>query len=564
MLKILRIENYALIESLTLQFYGGLNILTGETGTGKSILMGALGLILGDRSKTDMIRQGTDKAVVEAEILIPDTIQADFLMDILDHPVAGKEVILRRELHRSGRNRAFIDDIPVPLNLLAELGDQLIDLHGQHDHQALLRTENHLTYLDNYSGNYELLNLTRSQYRAYFTCLRELREIKKNYETFNKQQELLRFQLQEINRSNPDQEEDVKLEREERLLNQAEKLVETGQILEQLLYEGDSSVVSRLSSARSQLLQHLDVSDHFAQWIKECDSARITVQELYRGVIAFLNQIDFDAGHLEQIRQRLGELNMLKKKYGPSLYDVLNFQQSAKDQLEKISTLDETIREKETQLTQLRRQFSETCNRLSEIRRTQSKALCGVIIDVLKDLGLNHGEMDIQLFRKEDPEGPVELDGKRYQATEKGLEQIEFLISLNPGESPRPLRQIASGGEISRIMLAIKTVLAETDDIPVLVFDEIDTGISGRIARVVGKNLKAVSHKHQVICITHLPQIASMGDVHYSVDKEIQSGRTRTIVRQLNADDRVVEIAKLLGGEKITDSTLATAKELLQ
>jgi DNA repair protein RecN (Recombination protein N) len=561
MLKNLRIENYALIESLTLQFYGGLNIITGETGTGKSILMGALGLILGDRSKTDMIRQGSDKAVVEAEILIPDSIPAGFFNDSLELSVAGKEVILRRELHRSGRSRAFIDDNPVPLNLLTELGDQLIDLHGQHDHQALLYIENHLSYLDNYSGNHELLNQTRLQFNSYVTCLRELNELKSNYEEFKKQQELLRFQLHEIDRSNPEPDEDTNLEQEERLLNQAEKLVETGQILEQLLYEGDSSVISRLSSARSQLLQHQDVSDQFAQWIKECDAARITVQELYRGVNAFLNQIDFDAGHLEQIRQRLGELSLLKKKYGPTLSDVLNFQQSGKQQLAKITTLDETVRNKEIQLTQ---QFSETCNRLSEIRRSQSKALSKAIIDVLKDLGLNHVEINIQLLRKEDPAGPVELDGKRYQATEKGLEQIEFLISLNPGESPRPLRQIASGGEISRIMLAIKTVLAETDDIPVLVFDEIDTGISGRIARVVGKNLKAVSQKHQVICITHLPQIASMGDVHYSVDKEIQSGRTRTIVRQLNAEDRVLEIAKLLGGEKITDSTLATAKELLQ
>jgi DNA repair protein RecN (Recombination protein N) len=564
MLKNLRIENYALIESLTLQFYGGLNIITGETGTGKSILMGALGLILGDRSKTDMIRQGSDKAVVEAEILIPDSIPAGFFNDSLELSVAGKEVILRRELHRSGRSRAFIDDNPVPLNLLTELGDQLIDLHGQHDHQALLYIENHLSYLDNYSGNHKLLNQARLQFNSYLTCLRELNELKSNYEEFKKQQELLRFQLQEIDRSSPEPDEDTHLEQEERLLNQAEKLVETGQILEQLLYEGDSSVISRLSSARSQLLQHQDVSDQFAQWIKECDAARITVQELYRGVNAFLNQIDFDADHLEQIRQRLAELSLLKKKYGPSLSDVLNFQQSGKQQLAKITSLDETVRNKEIQLTKLRQQFSETCNRLSEIRRNQSKALSKAIIDVLKDLGLNHVEINIQLLRKEDPAGPVELNGKRYQATEKGLEQIEFLISLNPGESPRPLRQIASGGEISRIMLAIKTVLAETDDIPVLVFDEIDTGISGRVARVVGKNLKAVSQKHQVICITHLPQIASMGDVHYSVDKEIQSGRTRTIVRQLNAEDRVLEIAKLLGGEKITDSTLATAKELLQ
>jgi DNA repair protein RecN (Recombination protein N) len=564
MLKYLRIENYALIESLTLQFYGGLNIITGETGTGKSILLGALGLILGDRSKTDMIRQGSDKAVVEAEILIPDSIPSNFLNDSLEQSIAGKEVILRRELHRSGRSRAFINDNPVPLNLLTELGDKLIDLHGQHDHQALLHIENHLNYLDNYLGNDELLHQTRLQFNSYLTCLRELNEIKSNYEEFRKLQELLRFQLQEIDSSNPEPEEDTRLEQEERLLNQAEKLVETGQILEQLLYEGDSSVISRLSSARSQLLQHQDVSDQFAQWIKECDAARITVQELYRGVNAFLNQIDFDAGHLEQIRQRLGELSLLKKKYGPSLADVLNFQQSGKQQLAKITSLDETVRNKEIQLTKLSQQFSETCNRLSEIRQSRSRALSEAIIAVLKDLGLNHGEMDIQLLKKEDSAGPVEIDGKRYQATEKGLEQIEFLISLNPGESPRPLRQIASGGEISRIMLAIKTVLAETDDIPVLVFDEIDTGISGRIARVVGKNLKAVSRKHQVICITHLPQIASMADVHYSVDKEIQSGRTRTIVRQLNAEDRVLEIAKLLGGEKITDSTLATAKELLQ
>ena len=564
MLRTLRIENYALIESLTLRFFEGLNIITGETGTGKSILMGALGLILGDRSKTDMIRQGEDKAIVEAEILIPDSVSADFLRESMEQTVAGKEVILRRELHRSGRSRAFIDDVPVPLNMLAELGDQLIDLHGQHDHQALLRIENHLTYLDNYSGVHELLNKTHEYYNAYFTCIRELKEVKSNYEEFKKQQELLKFQLQEIDRSDPEQLEDERLEQEERLLNQSEKLVGTGKILEQLLYEGEDSVISRLSAARVQLVPYRELSDRFTQWIEECDSARITIQELYRGVNDFLSQIDFDADRLEAIRQRLGELTLLKKKYGPSLSDVLNFRQSAAQQLARITSMDETIRQKELQLGQLRQQFSESCARLSEIRQGKSKDLSEAIIRMLKDLGLNHGEMIIRLTQKEDPAGPVEWNGKRYQATEKGVEQTEFLISLNPGESPRPLRQIASGGEISRIMLAIKTVIAETDNIPVLVFDEIDTGISGRIARVVGKNLKDVSHKHQIICITHLPQIASMGDIHYSVDKETHSGRTRTIVRKLSDEDRVVEIAKLLGGEKITDSTLETARELLQ
>lgn len=561
MLKTLIVENYALIESLRIDFHSGLNIITGETGTGKSIIIGALGLILGDRAKTDIIRQGAEKALVEAVLSVPKSISST-LADEIAPPY--DELLIRREVYSNGRNRCFVNDSPVTLSILADLGNLLIDLHGQHEHQALFRIENHLNYLDNYESNNELLDIVVESYNSYLSCLRELNEIKNRENELKNKEQLLSFQVQEIQRVDPKSGEDIDLDNQERILRNAEKLHESLNFLENLLYDGEGCVVEQLSEANRHLIQYQPIDDRFNKWAEECDSARISVQELFHTIQAFVNQIDFNADHLEEIRTRLSALTQLKKKYGGSLDEVLSFFTCSKNELKQIETLDETIQKKTEELSAIQKAFSDYCLQLSESRKNNALELSHDIVRVLSELGLQHAKVNIQLTQKEKEDGPVLLDNKTYAATQKGIDHAEFMISLNAGENPKPLRQIASGGEISRIMLALKTVMAETDQIPILVFDEIDTGISGRIARVVGKNLKEVSRKHQIICITHLPQIASLGDKHFTVMKEMSDGRTRTIVHSLSEQDRVVEIAKLLGGETITDNTLQNARELLQ
>ncbi|MFC1568645.1 DNA repair protein RecN [bacterium] len=562
MLKTLTIKNYALIEILEINFHKGLNIITGETGTGKSIILGALGLILGDRAKTEMIRQGAERAIVEAVIEIPNSFPEDFFTEIMD-TINNQELIIRREVNATGRSRCFINDSPVPLALFTELGDLLIDLHGQHEHQALFKIDNHLTYLDNYGDYNDLLLTVKTLSKKYITQLNELNELKSHEANIKSKQELLAFQVQEIENVDPQPAEDEKLESEERILRDAEKLNETFQILEKLLYSGEGAVVENLSTAKQYLTQHMALDERFKRWGEECDSARISVQELYGAIQSFVTQIEYNPQRLEEIRDRLSQLILLKKKYGGSLEKVLIFFQNAVQELKQIDSLDDDIAKKTIELDQVRDDFSRNCCLLSKNRNETAVKLSKDIIKILMDLGLAHGELKINIHQKEMIEGPVQWNGKNYSASIKGMDQAEFLISLNPGEDPKPLRYVASGGEISRIMLAIKTILASTDNVPILVFDEIDTGISGRIARVVGKNLKHVSEKHQIICITHLPQIASLGDIHFTVEKEMDDGRTRTTLRQLNDDDRVIEIAKLLGGETITETTLENAKELL-
>ena len=564
MIKSLTIENYALIESLHIDFQKGLNIITGETGTGKSIILGALGLILGDRAKTDMIRQGAKRAMVEVSIEISDTNTKHIISQFIGEAITQDLMIIRRELYQTSRSRCYVNDSPVSLAQFAELGDILIDLHGQHEHQALFQIENHLNYLDNYSSNRKLTENVRLQYNLYISCLQELEDLTEREKQLRSKQELLEFQVKEIKNVNPQEGEDEKLESEERMMRHAEKLHETVSMLENLLYEGENSAVEQLSAASQLLNQHIPIDEHFLQWTEECNSARISIQELFVSIQDFVSKIEFNPEHLEEIRNRLGNLIHLKKKYGGTLDEVLTFYQNASSELKQIESLDQIIQNKQKDLSEAQAKLSESCIQLSKDRQEIAGKLSKAIIEILMELGLSHGEMKIQVKNREKPNGPVYFKDTHYAASEKGMDEVEFLISLNPGESPKPLRYVASGGEISRIMLAIKTILAESDNIPILVFDEIDTGISGRIARIVGQNLKKISNKHQVICITHLPQIASMGHVQYSVEKEITKGRTRTTIRQLSEEERVAEIAKLMGGETITETNLQSAKELMQ
>ncbi|MBN1780296.1 DNA repair protein RecN [bacterium] len=558
MLKSLYIENYALIEKLQIQFGKGLNVITGETGTGKSIILGALGLILGDRAKSDMIRQDADRAVVEAVIAVSVYPDMDILQD------TGDELIIRREVYANGRSRCFVNDSPVQLNVLSDLGNYLIDLHGQHEHQSLFKIENHLQYLDNYGGYQDLLIQVKDLFALYQDCDRALDAMKNQETLIHSKEELLRFQVSEIEKINPKTGEDTALESEERILRNAEKLHETVQLIQDLVYDGEGSVIERLSRAAQVLTQQNMIDKKFEKWAEDCDSARILAQEMVHGLQNFVSQNDFNPEHLQEIRERLNALSFLKKKYGTTLDEVLKFLSESQEALARITGLDDQIRQKEQELQDIREKLSQSCIQLSNERRGITPKLNAELIQILRDLGLSHAEIEIRITQKEHTKGPVTWEGKKLSVTEKGFDQAEFLISLNPGEQPRPLRQIASGGEISRIMLAIKTVMAESDNIPILVFDEIDTGISGRVARVVGKNLRAVSQKHQIVCITHLPQIASMADAHYAVLKITEQGRTRTQVRRLGDDDRIIEIAKLLGGETVTETAIQSARELLQ
>jgi len=560
MLKQLFIKNYALIDEIRIDFASGLNILTGETGAGKSIIIGALGLLLGERAKSDVIRQGEKMAVVEGLFQAPQ-IQ---LQDLIDSDLSSNsEFLLRREVHENGRSRAFINDSPISNTVLSQIGDRLIDLHGQHAHQTLLHQERHIEYLDNFGVGSSLLYQVKMSFLKVQSLTTKLNEFIKNKERLKERQDLLAFQLKEIEQIKPEHGEEEQLEQEERLLRNSERLVETANRLSSILYDGEDSVAEQLSTSENDLSALSAVDIQFEKWAKDCESARILIQEMVSSFQSYVSKIEFNPERLEEIRERLGLFTLLKKKYGGSMEAVLSFWDTLKKELSQLDNIDEEDAKLKVQLEDEIQKFSKLCFELSSIREALSKELEKSTLGVLRELGLPNSEFSIQIDQTKNEKGFVRCEGVTYAASKNGIDNVEFYISTNPGESPKPLAKIASGGEVSRIMLSLKSVLADADQIPVLVFDEIDTGISGRIARVVGSQLKKVSDKHQVICITHLPQIASMGNSHYCVEKTVVDNRSQTHIRLLSENERISEIAKLLGGEETTESTLQSARELL-
>ncbi len=562
MLKKLTIKDYALIHQMEIQFVRGLNIMTGETGAGKSIIIGALNLILGDRARASTIRKGASMTVVEALFQVPAFMQQE--LKKLDVQLDGEELILRREVSQGGRSRSFANDSPIPMSVLSGVGDLLIDLHGQHEHQALLKPVSHIEYLDRFGVDSTLVTDARESYKRLQTLEQELNALKGRERLLKEKEELLAFQVQHISQVHPADKEDDALLQEEKILNASERIMKSIEQIKEILYDGEGSVCEKASVAEGILAPLIGLDERFQAWSKECNAIRISAEEIAGRLQSYGSGIDFNPARLEEIRERLGQLTLLKKKYGGSLEEVLKFWQHAKEELDRIGSMSEEITRYESSVEEERCRLSAACKALSLKRQEAAVRLQRSTMESLEELGLKNGVFQIHVSQKKDSEGAVEIDGDRFAASASGIDNVEFFIALNPGEDPKPLSQVASGGEISRIMLALKTVLAETDDIPILVFDEIDSGISGRIAWVVGHRLKDVASKHQVICITHLPQIASMGDIHFSVEKSVSGDRSVTTIRPLNREDRVLEIAKLLGGEKVTESSLQSARELLE
>lgn len=561
MLKKLTIKDYALIDEMSIEFGPGLNILTGETGAGKSIIIGALSLLLGERAKADIIRQGTSMAVVEGLFDAPPSMNLGILGSSV--PLEEDGFLLRREVHASGKSRSFANDSPIPQSFLATLGDLLIDLHGQHDHQALLKVDSHLDYLDNFSADRELLESVRESFRRFQSLENDLKILRQKEGMLKEKRELMEFQVQEIEKAHPKKGEEEDLELEEKILRNSERLFQASEQLKALLYGEEGSVSEKIATAEGLLTELKGVDPQFEKQRKECESARITVEEVVNSIQTYISKVEFNPERLEEVRERLGLFTRLKNKHGGSMEKVLEFWEKTKKELETMQTMGEEINQLTEALEEEKKRLAGICEKLSALRKRTAAVLEKQTLVALEELGLKNGRFCIRMEQMENPEGPVQIGRQNYAVTARGVDKAEFFISLNIGEDPKPLAKVASGGEISRIMLALKTVLAEADNVPVLVFDEIDTGISGRIARVVGKNLKEVSKKHQVICITHLPQIASMADVHFCVEKQVQDNRSITRIRSLEKEERVNEIAKLIGGEKVTESALQSARELL-
>lgn len=564
MLRTLHVENFALIDKLDVQFEPGLNIITGETGAGKSILIDALGSTIGEKIESESLRKGATRAVAEGIFQIKDNQNLKNHLRQSDIEDFADTIILRKEISDNLRNRAFVNDSPVPNSLLIDVGNLLIDLHGQHQHQSLLNVDFHIEYLDDFGGYDQLLSTVDENYHAFLTLLDEIKNLKDRERTLAEKRDLYRFQVEEINTMNPYVGEEEELLQEEKILQNSEKLFQLTNELFSDFYDKEGSVYDRVAEGLNKLDELATIDSRFDNLKSDCDAARVAIEEVAKFLQGYFSDIEFNPERLEQIRVRLGQFSLLKKKYHRSIDEIIDYKAQIDRELQDIESIDAIISAKQKELDAQQKNLSQHCHALSEQRRHAALTLEKEVLEKLGQLGMKNAKFKIQVDWIADEKGAVMIENARYRAAEHGIDQVEFYIAANPGEDLKPLARVASGGEISRIMLALKSSLAQVDKIPVLIFDEIDIGISGRIAQAVGLALKRLSRTHQIICITHLPQIASMGDHHFVVEKISDQASTRTQIRKLTTNERAFEIAKLLGGESVTDTHVRAAVELIE
>jgi DNA repair protein RecN (Recombination protein N) len=554
MLTELRISNFGVIELLDLRFSSGFIVFTGETGAGKSLLVDAVTLLVGGRASIDHIRAQADEADLEAAFVLASDHSLLQLLQAKGFGRAGEtEILIRRVISRTGRNRTYLNGNLCPVHLLEELGGALIDVHGQHEQQSLLSSSAQLEALDAYGR----LQSRRSEYQAAYKTWRvqkaELEIFTSQIAQRREREDLLRFQLQEMTDAAVAAGEDMRLDQERPRLMHSQQLGELSDQLHELLYAGDQGVLSLLASAR-KILSKMDAVDATtAGWTRIVDEAVVPLRELAHQIREYRDRVEVNPARLMEIEQRLDRLHRLAKKYGGSLDAMLSLQESLRAQIAQLDMADTRLQELDNAMEVAARRTRELAGRLSRKRIEAAKKLT---IQVMKELAVLR--MDRTRFTVEVSSLPGEMGWDQT-----GQDGVEFLFSANPGEPLKPLARIASGGELSRVMLALKTILAESDQVPVLIFDEVDAGVGGAVAEVMGTRLRDLGRHHQVFCVTHLPQVASQAQAHYLVEKEIRQGRTVTQVRLLKPKEREEEVARMLAGVTVTESARAAAAEMI-
>ncbi len=557
MLSEIYIENFAIIDKLHIQFSGGLNIITGETGAGKSIMVDALMIALGGRASAEFIRTGAERAVIEAIFTIAALNDAQAKASeygFFDAERGDTDVLIRREISRNGRNRLLVNGHPATSVMVAELGDLLLDIHGQHEHQSVMNPDYHVELLDLYGKLLPPREEVAAAYRRFKKVERELKDLRDHSRERMQHLDLMRFQYEEIQKADLRLGEDDELLRERKILAGAEQLASGANMIQDMLDGDHGAALDILRKIVSRLEDLAGIDESLDAHLKTCESAQYQLEDVAAAMRNYAQSVEFDEARLNDVEKRIDELNTLKRKYGNTIEDILKLHEEIAQELTTFDQRETREKELEAEYHRLRDIMQQRSQQLSGERK---QAAARFEQEIMRELALL--SMEKTRFRVEFKTAGTEAN----PFTAKGIDKIEFLIAPNPGEPLKPLSKIASGGEISRIMLAMKTLLGEADRVPVMVFDEIDTGIGGKVAEIVGKKLRQVSASHQVICITHLPQIASKGDTHFHVEKRAEDDRTTTFIRELSGQTRIEEIARMLGGETLTKTTLDHAREML-
>ncbi len=559
----LRIKNLALVEELEWQLAPGFVAVTGETGAGKSVILGALKLLLGERADKSLIRTGADSTTVEACFDVHDCGALD--SELEEHGLEGcveGNLIVKRTFTASGGNRQFVNGSPTTLAVLKQLGDLLVDLHGPHDHQSLLSAERQLDLLDAYSR----AESTRQEYVTIWSRLARLREehasLATNEAALDRELELLRHQVTEIQAAELQPDEEEALQARYTLAANSRRLIELATGVAHELSESEPSILQRLAET-ARLLRELEKTDPAAATMTEAHtSAVVELEELARSLVAYAEKLDLDPEQMAEMEERVTLLHSLKRKYGATVEAVIAFGEESAARLQKIEGRGAELTRLQSEIDRAQNELLKVGRALSKLRLKAAPLLSGAVRDQLRDLGFKKSEFDIHLVQLDAPgANGLETIEFVFAPRSSGLESVEFLFAPNPGEPPKPLRSIGSSGEISRVMLAVKSALADQDAVPLLVFDEIDANVGGEIAHAVAGKMRTLGQRHQVLVITHLPQVAAAAAAHYVVTKEFTDERTYSRLGEVKTKARVREIARMLGGQ--SESAVALARTLL-
>ena len=553
MLSLLHIENIALIQSADIRFEPGFNVLTGETGAGKSIVIDSIGAVLGERTSRELIRTGAKSALVTAVFTQVPPLP---WLEENGFPTGEEELLLQRELQGDGRNVCRIDGKLVTVAQLRELGRQLLNIHGQHDGQQLLDPASHLGYLDQFGGCQPLLESYQEAYRKWHDIRREMDKLQMDEAERSRRVDTLNYQIQELERAQLKTGEDEELSARRTLLRSAGKLMEAVQSAEFALSgdEDRDGACSLIAQAEGEVQGVSSISPELSELSEKLTALRCAADDAADTLRDLSRSFDFSPGELDQVEERLDLLYRLRKKYGPTVEDMLSYLDRCRKELDQIQYADDTLARLEKDLKKAQKEAARRGEVLSQARREAAGALQARVQEELRQLDMPKVRFQTEFTPK----------GGEAGMDETGLDEVQFLMSANLGEALKPIQKVASGGELARIMLALKNVLAEGDQIGTLVFDEVDTGVSGRAAQKVAEKMAQVARGKQVLCVTHLPQIAAMADTHFSVQKGEREGRTYTRLERLDRSQRREELARLIGGVSITPSLLESAEELLR
>jgi DNA repair protein RecN (Recombination protein N) len=600
----LNISNFAIIDALNLRLSPGFNALTGETGAGKSIIIDAMSAMLGAKIGPEFIRHGQNQARVEGyfELKIGDKelederfknllelLQRENLLEEENYHPGLLNLTVTRELNISGRSVCRINGSSVRQDILREVGEALVDIHGQTEHISLLRVSEHLELLDQFAGVVPTRNRLSELVGKLRATRKEIDSMQRDERDTARRVDLLRFQVDEIDAATLKPGEEEELQKERQILNSAEKLTAVSDGAYRLLYEGfednaeesggyggrrgrggaGRSIHESLAEVERLLTELLKFEPGFSTHLEAVQEATYKLEDVAHAVRDFRDRVEYDPQRLEEIEERLELIRSLKRKYGNGIPEILKYRQNAADELDKITHSDERLAELKAQEEELLNKIGTLATEISAARRETGDKLAGEVEKALRDLKLLRARFQVNIVNTEDPNGVPSIlpDGTkgRYAFDGRGIDRVEFYVSLNPGEPPKPLQKVASGGETSRLMLALKSILAAADSIPTLIFDEVDVGVGGRSGQVVGEKLWQLtnSNDHQVICITHLPQIAAFGDSHFNIVKQVLDERTRTTVNILSEEEQINELAAMLGGLPVTDTKRMSAIELI-